>query len=102
MEKIGYHCIIPRCAPTLTAAASTSPYQQLHRQEETQTIGESSDEETDDEGGEAGIDIEGFACTEHYTPGQSSIPHPFQLRVLLAVVASDVCCPAVFFFVAEQ
>ena len=51
--------------------ANTSP-RQLHRQEEEVTI-EGSDEESTDEGEETAIDIEGFARTEHYTPGQPSL-----------------------------
>ena len=68
--------------------ANASP-RLLHRQEEEVTI-EGSDEESTDEGEETAIDIEGFARTEHYTPGQPSFPFlcfflPHQLHVHVRV-----------------
>lgn len=98
-------CCGSSCYPDTTG----SPHQLVRQENELDEV--PCEEESTDEESEQDIDIEGFARTEHYTPGQSPHFHvvqdfyqrwmPLMFVVLFFLLFFCCCCFFVCFFFAE-
>lgn len=95
-------CCGSSCYPDTTG----SPHQLVRQENELDEV--PCEEESTDEESEQDIDIEGFARTEHYTPGQSPHFHvvqdfyqrwmPLMFVVLFFLLFFCCCCFFVCFF----